>query len=82
MLAELNEDLSKFRIEKGNPYEYNYRPAKNDNNIVLYASEKFYVFLRFLYTLYERVIRMKEVVEDDKKALLFEILYFSCIKCK
>ena len=49
-------------MEQGETCYYDYLPAKNDNNMVFYASETFYVFIRFLYTLYERIIRMKEIL--------------------
>lgn len=62
--------------------EHNFQPPKSNRNIVFYGSENFYVFLRYFYSLYERVIRMKEVSTDENKLKLFEILYMACIKSK
>ena len=39
--------------------EYSFEPPKSENNIVFYGSENFYVFLRYFYALYERILRMR-----------------------
>ena len=57
--------LNTIENEKG--YEFEYLPAKEVGSKILYASESFYVFLRFLYALYERIIRMREVAESEEK---------------
>jgi histone deacetylase complex regulatory component SIN3 len=71
-----------FNSLQEEPSEYSFLPPKGVNNLVFYASENFYVFLRFFYALYERIIRMKEVSQDDRKVQIFQILYFACIKTK
>lgn len=82
-LAEENiEPIPRLNVEQGETCFYDYLPSKSDNNMVFYASESFYVFIRFLYTLYERVIRMFEILQDEEKIILFELLYFACMKCK
>lgn len=42
--------------------EYSYLPAKSDDKIVIYGSEHLYTLSRFLYAVYERLIKMREVV--------------------
>ena len=61
---------------------YSYLPAKSDEKAVLYGSEHLYTLNRFIYALYERLIRMKEVAENQEKIDLFYILIYSCIKTK
>jgi hypothetical protein len=62
--------------------EYSYLPAKSDEKIILYGSEHLYTLSRFIYAVYERLIKMREVAEDAEKILLFEILFYACIKAK
>lgn len=49
---------------------------------MLYGSEHLYTLSRFIYALYERLIKMREVAEDGEKLILFELLFFACIKAK
>lgn len=41
--------------------EYSYLPVKSAEKIVLYGSEHLYTLTRFIYALYERLIKMREV---------------------
>ena len=47
-----------------------YLPKKDQDSLVFYGTQKFYVFLRFFYTLYERVLKAWELChkidENDK----------------
>lgn len=81
-IDEKAEELPTFNVMQGESEEYDYLPAKDEDTLVFYASESFYVFMRLLYTLFERIIRMREILADKEKILLFEILYYTCIKCK
>ena len=64
------------------PSPYGYLPEKTAKNKVLYGSEQLYALLRFVYTLYERIIKMEEVAESQEKITLFELLFYACIKAK
>jgi len=44
--------------------EYSYLPAKSDDKVVLFGSEHLYTLNRFIYALYERLIKMREVTDD------------------
>ena len=47
-----------------------YLPKKDKDSLVFYGTQKFYVFLRFVYTLYERVLKAYELChefEDNAK---------------
>lgn len=77
-----SDKIPTFNTYEESHSEYNFLPLKSNENSVFYASENFYVFTRFLYALFERIIRMKEVAETKRKVNLFEILYFVCIKSK
>lgn len=46
---------------------------------ILHASEDFYLLIQYIYAIYERVIRMKELLSDPHKHKLFEMLFFSCM---
>ena len=61
---------------------YSFLPIKSDEKMVLYGSEHLYTLCRFVYALYERLIRMKEVAESQEKIDLFYILLYSCVKTK
>ena len=69
-------------VEHEPPSRYGFLPVKKENNLIFFSSENFYVFLRFLYILYERVIRMKEVLQEENKIICFELLFFACIRSK
>lgn len=64
------------------PSQYSYLPMKSESKVVLYGSEHLYTLMRFIYALYERLIKMREISEDSEKLTLFELLFFSCIKAK
>jgi len=38
-----------------------YLPKKDQDSLVFYGTQKFYVFLRFFYTLYERILKAWEL---------------------
>ena len=63
--------LPKFNYLQDSPSEYVYQPPKDQSNQIFFSSEHFYVFLRFLYALYERIIRMREVSDSEEKIKLF-----------
>lgn len=52
---------------KDQPSLYSYMPIKSDDKFVLYGSEHLYTLCRFLYALYERLIKMREVAENPEK---------------
>lgn len=81
-MIEENNKIFSFHSLQDTPSEFSFEPPKSKNNLVFYAVDNFYVFLRFLYALYERIIRMREVADSERKTKLFEILYFTCIKAK
>ena len=41
-----------------------YLPTKDQDSLVFYGTQKFYVFLRFFYTLYERVLKAWELCQE------------------
>jgi hypothetical protein len=51
----------KMKLLTDNPSSYSYLPLKSLEKMVLYGSEHLYTLCRFLYALYERLIRMNEV---------------------
>ena len=51
-------------LEGDKEYRSQYLPEKEGNSQIFYASENFYIMLRFLYALYERIIRMREVAQS------------------
>ncbi len=88
---EEEEDSEKDKEEKRNKKmgllkdthsSYSFMPTKSDEKVVLYGSENLYTLCRFVYALYERLIRMKEVAENPEKIELFKILLYSCVKAK
>ena len=72
-IAEEQEPSLLSSIEKSEPEsktmgfvndkvsEYSYLPAKSDEKIVFYGSEHLYTLSRFIYAVYERLIKMREV---------------------
>lgn len=48
----------------------------------MFGSENFYVFIRFLYTFYERIIMMKEITKTKERSLLFELFFYNFVKSK
>jgi hypothetical protein len=44
--------------------DYSYLPAKSTEKTVIYGSEHLYTLSRFIYAVYERLIKMREVAED------------------
>ena len=59
------------RLKNINTYKdaiasYSYLPPETQFLKVLYTSENFYVFIRFFYSLYERIIKMREVTGGKK----------------
>ena len=49
---------------------------------MMYGSESVYCLLRFLYAIYERLIKMGEVSQGQDKTNLFKVLFCCCIKVK
>ena len=87
MVDELDEEKDekkskKMSLLKDEHSIYSYLPVKSNEKQVLYGSEHLYTLCRFVYALYERLIRMKEVAENQEKINLFYILLFSCVKSK
>ena len=75
--------IPKFKnLQENVDSDYNFQPPKNKDNEVFLSSEQFYLFIRFFYALYERVIRMKEVADSEEIITLFEVLFYCSIKTK
>ena len=56
-------------IAKSTTHNIPYLPKKDKDSLVFYGTQKFYVFLRFFYTLYERVLKAYElchVIEENE----------------
>ena len=70
------------QINTAVPDESIFHPPKTKENQIFYSSEQFYIFIRFLYALYERMIRIEEIADSQEKIKLFELLYYSSIKTK
>jgi hypothetical protein len=62
--------------------KYSYLPKKSSDKKVLYCSENVYCLIRYLYTIYERLIKMRDVAEHPESTKLFELLFYVCIKAK
>jgi len=54
-----------LKLLKDKPSPYSYLPIQSEEKKVLYGSEHLYTLSRFIYALYERMIRMKEVAENQ-----------------
>ena len=48
------------------PSEYSYLPTKSQEKAVIYGSEHLYTLSRFIYAVYERLIRMRELAESSQ----------------
>ena len=80
--VERHDEVIKMGYLQDHPSEYSYLPAKSEEKAVIYGSEHLYTLARFIYAVYERLIRMREVAESPERLKLFELLFFACIKAK
>ncbi len=56
-------------IVKDTAYNIPYLPKKDKDSLVFYGTQKLYVFLRFFYSFYERVLKAYElchVIEENE----------------
>ena len=56
-------------IAKDKEYNIPYLPVKDQDSLVFYGTQKFYVFIRLFYTFYERVLKAYElchVIEENE----------------
>ena len=77
-----DKKAKKLGLTKDETSLYSYLPVKSEEKSVLYGSEHLYTLTRFIYALYERLIRMREVAESEEKLELFRLLFFACVKTK
>ena len=54
-------------------------PLKNDLSKILYSNENFYIWIRLVYSLYERMIKAKQYTEN---LCLFEMIITNSIRSK
>jgi len=63
---EISKDTKSNGKKNDNCYIFKvpYLPTKDQDSLVFYGTQKFYVFLRFFYTLYERVLKAWELCQE------------------
>jgi hypothetical protein len=85
-MQEEEQPSSRMRVEEEGPARDFWQPPKTPERDVLYGSDHLYTLLRFLYAVYERLIRLREVAEAEgeagEKVKVFELLFAACIKVR
>lgn len=76
------EEKKGMKITNDEVSKYSYYPRGGEDKYVFYCSEQVYCLIRYLYAIYERLIRVCEVAESEEKIKMFDVLFFTSVKMK